>query len=105
MKDDRGAFVVKDILKRLKRLEERHAPEGMEVLICVEKEKRIRVCVTKHEATMMALKQSSAQMFGTEMPERVIVDVETDPDEDDGFIKALIECDVTLDDMALVVEV
>ena len=95
--------MVKDILKRLRRLEERHAPEDMEILICVEKGKRIEVCVTKHEATMMALKQSSAQMFGTKMPERLIVDVETDPD--DGFIKALIECNVTAEDMALVVEV
>ena len=98
-------FRLKDILNRLKKLEARHVSEGMVTLICVEKGKRVKICVTNSEAQCMALKQGSAQMFGTQMPERVIVDVEIDADEDDGFIKALIDCNVTPEEVALFVEV
>lgn len=80
----------KEILNRLKKLEEHITAEDKVVLICLEDGKECRKSVGIHEACMMALKQDMARMFGGEDTSSYrIIGVESG--DDDNFIGALIE--------------
>ena len=98
-------FRLKDILNRLRKLEDKTTAEGKVTLICMEKGRRIKICVSVGKAADMAMKQSAADMFGTEKPEKEIIGVEADESTDDGFIMALIADRVNPEEVKLFIEV
>ena len=86
----RGVRVsLKEILNRIKKLEERTIEEDMVVLICMEGGKEYRKCVAVSQACMMALEQDAACLFGCgEVTQSRIIGVESG--DDDGFIMAIL---------------
>lgn len=81
---------LKEILSRIKKLEEQTTAEDMVVLICMEGGRECRRSLPMSEACMMALNQGTAHLFGSgELPKDRIIGVESG--DDDGFIMALID--------------
>ena len=79
---------LKEILNRIKKLEDRATAEDMVTLICLEDGEERRKVLPSGEAAMMALRQGAAQMFKGGILDCKIVGVESG--DDDGFIKALL---------------
>lgn len=97
---------LKEILNRIKKLEEQTTEEDKVVLICMENGREYRKCVPIHEAAMMALRQNTAYLFGVgEKEQDRIIGVESG--DDDGFIMALLNGieDVNPDEVRAMIEV
>lgn len=88
--------MFKDILKRIKKLEDRAGSDDRVVLVMLENGKECKRNLSVYEASMLALKQDTALMFGLvkEMPSRII---RVESGDDDGFISALIEVSEEID--------
>ena len=54
-------MAIKEILQRIKRLEERNNDDGIVVLICIENGKEKRKSMSAYEAQMLVLNQSAAK--------------------------------------------
>jgi hypothetical protein len=80
----------KDILSRIKKLEDRAGSDDRVVVVLLENGKECKRNLSVYEASMLALKQDTARMFGLveEIPSRII---RVEYGDDDGFISALIE--------------
>ena len=79
----------KDILNRIKKLEEGTSTTDTVTLICIEQGKECRKCVNTIEAANMVLQQETAKMFGTDnVLDYIITGVESG--DEDGFIAALL---------------
>ena len=81
---------IREILNRIKKLEERTVTEDRVTLICLENGKECRNNVGIHEACMMALKQDTVKLFGLseEWPFKIIG---VESGDDDGFIMGLLD--------------
>lgn len=80
-------MAFKEILQRIKRLEEKNNDDGIVVLICLEKGREKRKSMSAYEAQMLVLKQSAAKTFGSDI-QLEIVGVESG--DDDGFIESML---------------
>ena len=96
-------MAFKEILQRIKRLEERNNDDGIVVLICLENGREKRKSMSAYEAQMLVLKQSAAKTFGSDI-QLEIVGVESG--DDDGFIESLLnDTGVTPEEVQQMIEV
>ena len=96
-------MAFKEILQRIKRLEERSNDDGTVVLICIENGKEKRKSMSAYEAQMLVLNQSAAKTFGSDI-QLEIVGVEYG--DDDGFIESMLnDTGVTLEEAQQMIEV
>lgn len=96
-------MAFKEILQRIKRLEERSNDDGTVVLICIENGKEKRKSMSAYEAQMLVLNQSAAKTFGSDI-QLEIVGVESG--DDDGFIESMLnDTGVTPEEVQQMIEV
>ncbi len=96
-------MAFKEILQRIKRLEEKNNDDGIVVLICLENGREKRKSMSAYEAQMLVLKQSAAKTFGSDI-QLEIVGVESG--DDDGFIESMLnDTGVTPEEVQQMIEV
>lgn len=80
----------KDILSRIKKLEDRAGLDDRVVVVLFENGKECKRNLSVYEASMLALKQDTARLFGLaeEIPSRII---RVESGDEDGFISALVD--------------
>ena len=80
----------KDILSRIKKLEDRAGSDDRVVVVLLENGKEYKRNLRVYEAGMIALKQDTARLFGlVEEISSKIIRVESG--DEDGFIAALVD--------------
>ena len=86
-------MAIKEILQRIKRLEERNNDDGIVVLICLENGREKRKRMSAYEAQMMVLEQEADRSFCIGVNFQCeIIGVESG--DDDGFITAMLNGEV-----------
>lgn len=96
-------MAFKEILQRIKRLEEKNNDDEIVVLICLENGREKRKSMSAYEAQMLVLNQSAAKTFGSDI-QLEIVGVESG--DDDGFIESMLnDTGVTPEEVQQMIEV